>query len=103
MLTNGSVVCRYRIERVLGTGKRAVRIVAQVAKALDFAHAIGPDERVLLDDFGIAHAFDDVGPTATGSVMVAVPARYTIKTAARQLDSAQHQMAAQNRILTERH
>jgi serine/threonine-protein kinase len=49
---------------------------------------IGPDERVLLDDFGIARPFDDVGPSATGSVMVAVSGRYTIKTAARQLGSA---------------
>ncbi len=70
--------------------QRAVHIVAQVAKALDFAHAhnvvhrdikpgnfllsgpIGPDERVLLGDFGIARAFDDVGLTATGSVMATV-------------------------------
>ncbi len=70
--------------------QRAVHIIAQVAKALDFAHAhnvvhrdikpgnfllsgpIGPDERVLLGDFGIARAFDDVGLTATGSVMATV-------------------------------
>lgn len=70
--------------------QRAVHIIGQVAKALDFAHAhnvvhrdikpgnfllsgpIGPDERVLLGDFGIARAFDDVGLTATGSVMATV-------------------------------
>jgi serine/threonine-protein kinase len=70
--------------------QRAVHIVAEVAKALDFAHAhnvvhrdikpgnfllsgpIGPEERVLLGDFGIARAFDDVGLTATGSVMATV-------------------------------
>lgn len=70
--------------------QRAVHIIAQVAQALDFAHAhnvvhrdikpgnfllsgpIGPDERVLLGDFGIARAFDDVGLTATGSVMATV-------------------------------
>lgn len=70
--------------------QRAVHIIAQVAKALDFAHAhnvvhrdikpgnfllsgpIGPEERVLLGDFGIARAYDDVGLTATGSVMATV-------------------------------
>lgn len=70
--------------------QRAVHIVAQVARALDFAHAhnvvhrdikpgnfllsgpVGPDERVLLGDFGIARAFDDVGLTAAGSVMATV-------------------------------
>lgn len=70
--------------------QRAVHIIAEVAKALDFAHAhnvvhrdikpgnfllsgpTGPDERVLLGDFGIARAFDDVGLTATGSVMATV-------------------------------
>lgn len=70
--------------------QRAVHIITQVARALDFAHArnvvhrdikpgnfllsgpIGPDERVLLGDFGIARAFDDVGLTATGSVMATV-------------------------------
>ncbi|OBI81247.1 serine/threonine protein kinase [Mycobacterium sp. 1245805.9] len=70
--------------------QRAVHIIAEVAKALDFAHAhnvvhrdikpgnfllsgpVGPDERVLLGDFGIARAFDDVGLTATGSVMATV-------------------------------
>jgi serine/threonine-protein kinase len=69
------------------TAPRAVHIIAEVAKALDFAHAhnvvhrdvkpanfllSGPadiNERVLLGDFGIARALDDVGLTATGSVM----------------------------------
>ena len=69
------------------TAPRAVHIIAEVAKALDFAHAhnvvhrdvkpanfllSGPadvGERVLLGDFGIARALDDVGLTATGSVM----------------------------------
>jgi eukaryotic-like serine/threonine-protein kinase len=67
--------------------QRAVHIITEVAKALDFAHAhqvvhrdikpgnfllsgpIGPDERVLLGDFGIARALDDAGLTVTGSVM----------------------------------
>lgn len=72
------------------TPQRAVHIVAEVAKALDYAHAhnvvhrdvkpanfllsgpAGPDERVLLGDFGIARALDDVGLTVTGSVMATV-------------------------------
>jgi serine/threonine-protein kinase len=72
------------------TPARAVHIVTQVAKALDFAHAhnvvhrdvkpanfllsgpAGPDERVLLGDFGIARALDDVGLTATGAVMATI-------------------------------
>ena len=72
------------------TPARAVHIVTQVAKALDFAHshnvvhrdikpanfllsgAPGPDERVLLGDFGIARALDDVGLTATGAVMATI-------------------------------
>ncbi|WP_006242416.1 serine/threonine-protein kinase PknH/PknJ [Mycolicibacterium tusciae] len=72
------------------TPSRAVHIVTQVAKALDFAHSrtvvhrdikpanfllsgpAGPDERVLLGDFGIARALDDVGLTATGSVMATI-------------------------------
>ncbi|WP_205876077.1 serine/threonine-protein kinase [Mycobacterium camsae] len=65
---------------------RAVRIIAETAKALDFAHAAdvlhrdvkpanilltrpvaGEPERVLLADFGIAKALDDLtGFTATG-------------------------------------
>jgi serine/threonine protein kinase len=65
---------------------RAVRIITETAKALDFAHAVdvlhrdvkpanilltkpaaGEPERVLLADFGIAKALDDVaGLTATG-------------------------------------
>src|ERR1700759_2147470 len=72
------------------TPHRAVHIITQVAKALDFAHAnhvihrdvkpgnfllsgaVGPDERVLLGDFGIARALDDVGLTASGSVLATV-------------------------------
>ena len=33
---------------------------------------VGPGERVLLGDFGIARALDDVGLTVTGSVMATV-------------------------------
>ncbi|OBF27661.1 serine/threonine protein kinase [Mycobacterium sp. ACS4331] len=72
------------------TPERAVHIIGEVAKALDYAHArgivhrdikpanfllsgqAGPDERVLLGDFGIARAFDDVGLTATGLVMATI-------------------------------
>ncbi|MEM6107094.1 serine/threonine-protein kinase PknH/PknJ [Mycobacterium sp. 050272] len=72
------------------TPHRAVHIVTQVAQALDFAHAnhvihrdvkpgnfmlsgpVGPNERVLLGDFGIARALDDVGLTATGAVVATV-------------------------------
>lgn len=72
------------------TAPRAVHIITEVAKALDFAHAhnvihrdikpanfmlsgpAGTGERVLLGDFGIARALDDVGLTATGSVMATV-------------------------------
>lgn len=72
------------------TPPRAVHIIGEVAKALDFAHAhhvvhrdikpgnfllsgpIGPHERALLGDFGIARALDDAGLTATGSVMATV-------------------------------
>lgn len=72
------------------TPHRAVHIISQVAKALDFAHAnhvihrdvkpgnfmlsgtVGPNERVLLGDFGIARALDDVGLTATGAVVATV-------------------------------
>jgi serine/threonine protein kinase len=67
--------------------QRAVHIITEVAKAVDFAHAhhvvhrdikpgnfllsgpVGANERVLLGDFGIARALDDVGLTVTGSVM----------------------------------
>ncbi|OMC39670.1 serine/threonine-protein kinase PknH/PknJ [Mycobacterium sp. IS-1264] len=70
--------------------QRVVHILVEVAKALDFAHArnvvhrdvkpanfllsgpIGPGERVLLGDFGVARALDDVGLTATNSVMATV-------------------------------
>jgi hypothetical protein len=72
------------------TPERAVHIVAAVATALDHAHSrtvvhrdvkpanfllSGPadaGERVLLGDFGIARALDDVGLTVTGSVMATV-------------------------------
>ncbi|MCV7192671.1 serine/threonine-protein kinase [Mycolicibacterium brumae] len=73
------------------TPARAVRIVSEVGKALDYAHERnilhrdvkpanfllagepGPRERVLLADFGIARALDDATRlTATGSVMVTV-------------------------------
>ncbi|MCP9275886.1 serine/threonine-protein kinase PknH/PknJ [Mycolicibacterium arenosum] len=69
------------------TPARAIHIVAEVAKALDYAHQHhvvhrdvkpgnfllsgppGVNERVLLGDFGIARALDDVGLTMTGSVV----------------------------------
>ena len=68
--------------------QRAVHIVTEVAKALDYAHArnlvhrdVKPGnfllaregDRVLLADFGIARALDDAtGLTATGVVMASV-------------------------------
>lgn len=72
------------------TPARAVHIIGEVAKALDYAHErgvvhrdvkpanfllsgpVGPDERVLLGDFGIARALDDAGLTVTGSVTATV-------------------------------
>lgn len=69
------------------TARRAVHIVSEVAQGLDHAHGRnvvhrdvkpanfllagrpGPEERVLLGDFGIARALDDVGLTLTGAVM----------------------------------
>jgi eukaryotic-like serine/threonine-protein kinase len=72
------------------TPARAIHIISEVAKALDYAHQrgvvhrdvkpanfllsglIGPDERVLLGDFGIARALDDAGLTITGSVTATV-------------------------------
>ena len=72
------------------TPHRAVHIITEVAKALDFAHSRhvmhrdvkpanfllsglpGPDEQVLLGDFGIARALDDAGLTVTGSVMATI-------------------------------
>ncbi|MGV0633323.1 serine/threonine-protein kinase PknH/PknJ [Mycolicibacillus trivialis] len=70
--------------------RRAIHIVGEVGKALDYAHRrgvihrdvkpanvllsgpVGPEERVLLGDFGIARALDDVGLTGTGGVMATV-------------------------------
>jgi serine/threonine-protein kinase len=67
--------------------QRAVRIIGEVARALDYAHrhnvvhrdvkpanfllAARRDaaERVLLGDFGIARGLDDIGLTATGSML----------------------------------
>ena len=71
------------------TPARAVYVVGEVAKALDYAHAhqvvhrdikpanfllSGPvgEERVLLGDFGIARGLDDAGLTATGSLVATV-------------------------------
>jgi serine/threonine-protein kinase len=72
------------------TPQRAVHIITEVGKAIDYAHSRnvvhrdvkpanfllsgppGPGERVLLGDFGIARALDDVGLTVTGSVMATV-------------------------------
>src|SRR5581483_6170090 len=70
------------------TVRRALHIIIEVAKALDYAHSrkllhrdvkpanfllagpVGPQERVLLADFGIARALDDAtNLTATGAVM----------------------------------
>ena len=68
------------------TPARAVHIITEVAKALDYAHEnnvvhrdvkpanfllsgpVGPRERVLLGDFGIARALDEASITVTGSV-----------------------------------
>ena len=69
------------------TPARAVYIIGEVAKALDYADhrgvvhrdvkpanfllsgPIGSEERVLLGDFGIARALGDAGLTVTGSVL----------------------------------
>lgn len=69
---------------------RAIHIAGEVAKALDYAHRRnvihrdvkpanfllagppGPEERVLLADFGIARALDDAGLTGTGEVLATV-------------------------------
>jgi eukaryotic-like serine/threonine-protein kinase len=68
---------------------RAAFVISEVAKALDYAHARnvvhrdvkpanfllsteGGVERVLLGDFGIARALDDVGLTMTGAVLATV-------------------------------
>ncbi|MGA8545127.1 MAG: serine/threonine-protein kinase, partial [Mycobacterium sp.] len=72
------------------TPARAVHVVGEIAKALDYAHwhnvvhrdvkpgnfllshEGGGIERVLLADFGIARALDDVGLTGTGSLVATV-------------------------------
>jgi serine/threonine protein kinase len=69
------------------TAQRAVHIVGEVAKALDYAHRryvlhrdikpanlLAPnDERIFLGDFGIVRALDDaVGLTQTGVAMASV-------------------------------
>ena len=71
------------------TPQRAVHIIGEVAAALDYAHGhhvvhrdikpsnflLSGDEtgdRVLLADFGIARALDEVGLTASGAVMSTV-------------------------------
>ncbi|HWF70363.1 MAG TPA: sensor domain-containing protein [Mycobacterium sp.] len=72
------------------TPERAVHVVGEIAKALDYAHwhnvvhrdvkpgnfllstEGGGIERVLLADFGIARALDDVGLTVTGSLVATV-------------------------------
>ncbi|OBJ70189.1 serine/threonine-protein kinase PknH/PknJ [Mycobacterium sp. 1274756.6] len=72
------------------TPQRAVYIVGEIGKALDYAHhrgvihrdvkpanfllenSPGSDERVLLGDFGIARALDDTSLTATGSMVATV-------------------------------
>jgi serine/threonine-protein kinase len=72
------------------TPVRAIHVVTEVGKGLDHAHQRnvvhrdikpanfllsappGPTERVLLADFGIARALDDIGLTVTGAVMATV-------------------------------
>lgn len=72
------------------TAARAVHIVGEVAKALDYAHQhgvvhrdvkpanfllsgpVGAEERVLLGDFGIARALDDAALTVTGSLVATI-------------------------------
>jgi eukaryotic-like serine/threonine-protein kinase len=69
------------------TPARAVHIIGEIGKGLDYAHrhnvvhrdikpgnfllsgAVGDSERALLGDFGIARALDDIGLTATGSLI----------------------------------
>lgn len=72
------------------TPARALHIVTEVGKALDHAHhrqvvhrdvkpanfllsgPVGPSERVLLGDFGIARALNDTSVTRTGEVIATV-------------------------------
>lgn len=78
------------VQRGQMSPQRAVHIVTEIGKALDYAHrhsvihrdvkpanfllenTTGPDERVLLGDFGIARALDEVSLTVSGSMTATV-------------------------------